>query len=131
MRYRKILVAAALGAGIAAVSASPALASVTPGAFCKKSLAGTTDKAADGDSYICSKTAADSRYRWRPLADSAPTGPDDATTDEGSVTGGKGKTLPKTGPGDVVISSAAGAGLLGAGGAVYYLNRRRKTRFVA
>lgn len=44
---------------------APAQSYVTPGAFCKTSLAGTTAYSKDGVLMVCSKTATDPYYRWR------------------------------------------------------------------
>lgn len=44
---------------------APAPSYVTPGAFCKTSLAGTTAYSKDGVLMVCSKTSTDPYYRWR------------------------------------------------------------------
>ncbi|HKU12372.1 MAG TPA: hypothetical protein VJQ61_14240 [Sinomonas sp.] len=49
----------------AAPAPAPAQNYVTPGAFCKTSLAGTTAYSKDGVLMVCSKTPADPYYRWR------------------------------------------------------------------
>ncbi|WP_156144225.1 hypothetical protein [Sinomonas humi] len=50
---------------VAAPAPAPAQTYVTPGAFCKTSLAGTTAQSKDGVLMVCSKTATDPYYRWR------------------------------------------------------------------
>jgi hypothetical protein len=47
------------------VRAAPAAASVTPGAFCKRTDGGQVDQTATGQAMVCSRVPGDASFRWR------------------------------------------------------------------
>lgn len=153
MNVRKLLAAVALGAGIAVAAALPAWA-ITPGTFCKESAAGQVQTAADGDTYVCSTAASDSRYRWRPIgATATPTATHTVNPRPGHTgypTAHPTKTvvtvrptrspspavpsepqLPKTGSNSGGLAIGGGLVLIGGAGLVVAARARRRRRFTA
>lgn len=136
MNLRKVIAAAVLGAGLSIAAAAPALASITPGAFCKDSQDGAYGNSKDGDTYICVQRDGDIRHRWRAVVTAEPTPstttePTPGTSEEPSDDVADDPQLPTTGPGNGLIAAITAGTLITTGAGAILLTRRHRRRFVA
>jgi hypothetical protein len=77
LRTKVALGAAALaltvGGGVGAAAATTDYSHVRPGAYCAAADEGREGTTADGTKMVCSRTAEDTRLRWREAAPETPT----------------------------------------------------------